>query len=171
MVNLRQAFRGSPEFRDTTPLRLVTYLTGGPEDLRLLELVRQKAERASTHITLAYVVEVQQSMPLDAELPAEILKGEEVLLDAERFAAACVGGRRENVSTELLQARSAGAAIVDQAMDEDADAIIVACSIKKKYGRQMVSDAVQYILINAPCEVIVIRTAIDSDTDQGMLEG
>lgn len=170
MVNLRQAFRGSPEIRDTTPLRLVTYLTGGPEDRRLLELVRQKAERPTTHITLAYVVEVQQSMPLDAELPAEILKGEEVLMDAERFAAACVGGRRENVSTELLQARSAGAAIVDQAIDEGADSIIVGCSIRKKHGKLVVSDAVQYVLLHAPCEVIVIRTAIDADTDEGMHE-
>lgn len=168
VVNLRQAFRGSVDQRDTSPLRLVVYLTGGPEDARLLEVIRQKSERPSTHITLTYVVEVQQSMPLDAELPAEILRGEQVLREAERFATNCVGGKRENVATELLQARVAGAAIVDQAIDENADAIILACSIRKKHGKFMISDAVQYVMLNAPCEVHVIRAATHPEVQQGI---
>jgi nucleotide-binding universal stress UspA family protein len=161
LVNLRQAFRQqSPTEKPATPNRLVVYVTGGPEDQRLLEIVEKIGQRQNTHITIAYVVEVQQSMPLDAELPAEIERGEAVLRDAEAFASRCVGGKRENVRTELLQARSAGAAIVDEAIDTDANAILLSCSLKKKLGRTQISDTVDYVLRNASCEVVVIRRAM-----------
>jgi nucleotide-binding universal stress UspA family protein len=167
VVNLRQAFRGTPAVNDVVPKRWVVYLTGGPEDDRLLQIVEQVAENPQSHITLAYVVEVQQSMPLDAELPNEVVRGEDVLVDAERFATRCVGGRRQNVSSELLQARSAGPAVVDQAIDDNADAILIACSMRKKHGRATVGDAVDYILRNAPCEVIVVRTAVNETANVG----
>ncbi len=143
------------------------YLTGGPEDQRLLEIVEQVAENPDTHITLAYVVEVQQSMPLDAELPTDLVRGEDTLSTAELFASRCVGGRRENVSTELLQARSAGAAIVDQAIDENASGILAACTIRKRLGKLSVNENVDYILRHAPCEVIVVRSPLAAPSESG----
>jgi nucleotide-binding universal stress UspA family protein len=125
-----------------------------------MEIVRQVARQPGSRITLAYVVEVKQSIPLDAELPAEVVRGEQVLADAGMIATSCVGGKVENVATELLQARSAGAAIVDQAMDEDASAILLACSISKKHGRTTIGDTVDYVLRHAPCEVHVVRLAL-----------
>lgn len=169
MVNLRQAFR-QPATPDklSAPYRLVVYVTGGPDDQRLLEIVEKIALRQNTFITIAYVVEVQQSMPLDAELPVEIERGEAVLQDAEIFTARCVGGRRENIRTELLQARSAGAAIVDEALETSANAIMLSCSLKKKHGRLEIGDTVDYVLRNAPCEVLVIRRAIPNWSPNGM---
>lgn len=160
MVNIRQAFRPSTPLPDTTPVRYLVYVTGGPEDARLMQIVRQMARQPNTHITLAYVVEVQQSIPLDAELPAEVVRGEQVLHEAGMIATSCVGGKSDHVSTELLQARSAGAAIVDQAMDEDADIILLACSVHRKFGRLTVGETVDYVLRNAACEVHVIRLAL-----------
>ena len=160
MVNIRQAFRHPVAASPAPPYRIVVYVTGGPEDHRLLEAVDKIAQRQSTHITITYVVEVQQSMPLDAELPTEIDRGEAVLRDAELLASRSVGGKHQNVRTELLQARSAGAAIVDEAIDDRAEAIMLSCTIRKKHGRAGVGDTVQYVLQNAPCEVIVIRQAM-----------
>jgi nucleotide-binding universal stress UspA family protein len=160
LVNLRQAFRQPLAEASVTPFRLVVYVTGGPEDRRLLETVEKIAQRQNTHITIAYVVEVQQSMPLDAELPAEIERGERVLHEAETFASRCVGGKRENVRTELLQARSAGAAIVDEAIEDRANSILLACSIHKKHGRISTGEIVDYVLKHAPCEVLVIRRSM-----------
>lgn len=168
MVSLRQALRGSPAVSDAEPKRWVVYLTGEPEDDRLLEIVEKVADNPSSHITLAYVVEVQQSMPLDAELPADLVRGEDILGEAEQFAARCVGGRRQNVTTELLQARSAGAAVVDQAIDEGADAILLACAMKKRFGKVSIGESVDYILRNAPCEVIVVRAPVTEPNLQGV---
>ena len=167
MVNIRQAFRPSPPLPDTAPFRFLVYVTGGREDARLMEIVRQMARQPNTHITLAYVVEVQQSIPLDAELPIEVLRGEQVLHEASMIAASCVGGRSDRVSTELLQARSAGAAIVDHAMDEDADAIVLACTVRKKFGRATVGDTIDYVLRNATCEVHVIPVARRDEHTEG----
>lgn len=157
MVNLRHPFRHATPETTGTPYRLVVYVTGGPADGHLLEMVEKIGYRQNTYITIAYVVEVQQSMPLDAELPAEIERGESVLHEAEVLANRCVGGRRDHIVTALLQARSAGAAIVDEAIESEADAIMLSSSIRKRYGRPIIGDAVEYVLRNAPCEVIVIR--------------
>ena len=162
MVNLRQAFRQPVLESPTAPYRVVVYITGGEEDKRLLEIVEKLAQKQNTQITIAYVVEVLQSMPLDAELPDEIERGEQVLRNAELFASRCVGGKRENIRTELLQARSAGAAIVDEAIESAADSIMLSCSIRKKFGRTNIGDVVEYTLLNAPCEVIVIRRPMSS---------
>lgn len=159
LVSLRQAFRQPAVEKVSPTYRYVVYVTGDDSDTRLLQIVEKISQRNNTYITIAYVVEVQQSMPLDAELPAEIERGERVLHDAELFASRCVGGKRENVRTELLQARSAGAAIVDEAMETQANAILMASVLKKRYGRLEMGEAVEYVLLNAPCEVVVVRQA------------
>jgi len=156
LVNLRQAFRHSPSAQEVAPKRFLVYLTGDPEDQRLLEFVEKLSYRPNTEITLTYVVEVDQSMPLDAELPQEIERGEDVLHSAELVAARCVANRAM-VSTELLQARSSGAAIVDEAADIDATAVLMSCRLRKKHGKVTTGETLDYVLRHAPCEVIVIR--------------
>lgn len=157
MVNIRQAFRHQPTEPRAADYRLVVPVTGGSEDDRLLDIVDKISQKSHTYITLVYVVEVAQSMPIDAELPAEIERGERVLKEAEIFTTRCVGGRRGAITTELLQARSAGAAIVDEAIDHGANAIMLGTSVRKKFGQLSTGETVDYVLRNAPCEVIVIR--------------
>ncbi|HVL24343.1 MAG TPA: universal stress protein [Thermomicrobiales bacterium] len=161
MVSFRQAFRPQPaDSAPTKAFRVIVPVSGGDSDVRLLQIVERIAQRQNANITIVYVVEVQQSMPLDAELPAEIERGEHVLKDAERLASSCVEGRKGSITTELLQARSAGAAIVDEAIDRNADAIMLSASLRRKHGRVTVGDTVDYVLTNAPCEVMVIRQAV-----------
>ncbi len=161
MVNLRQAFRQVSPEKAGRPYRLVVYVTGGPEDQRLLEIVEKIGQHQNTFITIAYVVEVQQSMPLDAELPYEIERGEHALRSAETLAEQLLGDNRQSpVRTELLQARSAGAAIVDEAIDRNADMILLASTLRRKYGRVTTGETIAYVLKNAPCEVILVRLAL-----------
>jgi len=161
LVSFRQAFRPHPT--DTAPtrtFRVIVPVSGGDSDVRLMQIVERISQRQNVNITIVYVVEVQQSMPLDAELPAEIERGERVLKEAARLANACVEDRRDAIQTELLQARSAGAAIVDEAIDRDADAIMLSATLRRKHGRTTVGDTVDYVLKNAPCEVVVVRQAM-----------
>ena len=62
--------------------RIIIPVSGGPEDDRAIELVGELAQRHPTSITLVYVVEVLQAMPLDAELPEAVARGEAVLARA-----------------------------------------------------------------------------------------
>lgn len=157
MVSFRQAFRPQPSDAPQRPFKVIVPVSGGESDTRLLEIVERLAQRQNANITIIYVVEVAQSMPLDAELPQEVERGERVLREAERIASKCVEGRKGSIRTELLQARSAGAAIVDEAIDRGADTILMSASLRRKHGRMTVGETVDYVLKNAPCEVIVIR--------------
>ena len=142
---------------DASYRRLVVPVTGSPGDERVLALARQLTEKQPATITLVYVVEVRQSMPLDAELPLEIDRGEAVLGAAEAATRRDGAPKPEQVVTELLQARSAGAAIVDEAIERNADAIVMAACNRKICGRTTLGDTVEYVLKNAPCEVVVVR--------------
>ncbi len=139
--------------------RVIVPVNGSKGDERVLTLVGEIVHRHPAFITLIYVVEVLQSMPLDAELPDEIDKGEQILTRAERFARSLLGNKGDRVTTDLLQARSAGAAIVDEAIERHADAIIMATINRVKHGRSTIGETAPYVLKNAPCEVIVVRLA------------
>lgn len=139
--------------------RLIVPVNGSRGDARALTLVGDLVHRHQAAITLIYVVEVQQSMPLDAELPAEIDRGEAVLGRAEELAKSLISEKVDRLTTDLLQARSAGAAIVDEAIERNADAIVMATINRIKRGKTHLGETSAYVLKNAPCEVIVVRLA------------
>ncbi len=148
--------------------RIIIPVSGGPEDDRAIDLVGELAQRHPTNITLVYVVEVQQAMPLDAELPEAVSRGEEVLARAEQLTRQRLPTSVDLISTDLLQARSSGAAIVDEAIEQNADVILMATVIKVKYGKPMTGDAAAYVIRNAPCDVILIRSASDLQPQEAL---
>ena len=61
-----------------------------------------------------------------------------------------------------FQARSVnGPAIVDEAIDRSADGIVMTASVHRKHGRATLGETITHVLLNAPCEVVVIRTVVD----------
>ena len=142
------------------PIRSVLApVNGSVGDGRLLEMISRICEARAARITLVYVVEVAQAMPIDADLPAEVARGESVLFAAEHRLRELLGGRHApGILTELLQARSAGAAIVDEAIEQGVDAIVMATENRLERGKITVGESVPYVFRHAPCEVIVIRT-------------
>jgi nucleotide-binding universal stress UspA family protein len=145
--------------------RFVVPVDGSQGDDRVLDVIRFLADRQPVSVTLVYVVEVLQSMPLDAELPAEVARGEAVLKAAEA-ATRAIGGKTPTVHTELLQARATGAAIVDEAIERNADVILMAATTRRHHGKTTVGETVNYVLKNAPCEVVVVRLP-PADADAG----
>jgi nucleotide-binding universal stress UspA family protein len=139
--------------------RLVVPVGGTVADERALALVQHLVHKQPVTLTLIYVVEVAQSMALDAELPGEVTRGEAALREAERFAKQTLGGKAGHIVTELLQARSAGAAVVDEAIDRHADAIVMTAGIHRRHGRPTLGETTNYVLMHAPCEVLLARAA------------
>jgi nucleotide-binding universal stress UspA family protein len=137
--------------------RLLVPVDGTEGDERVLSILGKLVLKEPVHITLMHVIEVKQSMPLDAELPREIEKGEAILKRAEELARKKSGGRSDMILTELLQARSAGAAIVDEAFERNADAIVMAARNHQRLGNITLGETVGYVLKNAVCEVFLIR--------------
>lgn len=138
--------------------RLVVPVAGSEIDARVLDILPVLLQKGGGTVTFLYVVEVPQAMPLDAELPAEIDEGERALQFAERISIQRLSSRSTSIVTELLQARAAGPAIIDEAIERDADAIVMTAAIHRRHGRPTLGETTDHVLLHAPCEVIVFRT-------------
>lgn len=111
------------------------------------------AKKNKGKVFAVHVIEVRRSLPLDAEMPEEAAAGEEILTRAERTAAE-VDFRIEG---ELLQAREAGHAIVDEAMERGVDLILMGAEHKSPMGEYQMGRLTQYVLRAAPCSVWLWR--------------
>ncbi len=136
--------------------RVLIPVNGAPADAHALKIVSKLIEPKHAEVTAVYVIEVAQTLPLDAELPDEIDRGEKALEHAEDYARQICGTRADFISTDLLQARSAGAAIVDEAVERHCDLIVMSTSCHHVHGKVHVSETVSYVLKNAPCEVMLL---------------
>jgi len=92
-------------------------------------------------------------MPLDAVLDAELERGEEVLALAEKVAEK-LGA---HLTTEVLQAREAAAAIVDTAVEQHSELILLGMPYRKRLGRVYVGRTVEEVYVKAPCAVLAYR--------------
>jgi nucleotide-binding universal stress UspA family protein len=148
--------------------RLVVPVAGSEMDERVLGMLPNLLSKEGGAITFLFVVEVPQAMPLDAELPTDIDRGERALRHAENAARQVLPSRNTAIVTELLQARAIGPAIVDEAIERDAEAIVMTAAIHRRHGRPTLGGTTEHVLLNAPCEVVVIRAATDSLAATGM---
>lgn len=130
---------------------------GSQESLKALEFACLTAKRAKGKVHVVHVIEVKRSLPLDAELVNEALRGEEILDEAERVAK-----RMDlEVDGDLLQAREAGHAIIDEASERGVDAIVVGVPFNRPFGDFELGRVPAHILKNAPCQVILLRMALE----------
>jgi nucleotide-binding universal stress UspA family protein len=148
--------------------RLVVPVAGTEMDDRVLGMLPNLLRSEGGTITFLFVVEVPQSMPLDAELPTDIDLGERALRHAENSARQALPSRNTTIVTELLQARAVGPAIVDEAIERGAEAIVMTAAIHRRHGRPTLGETTDHVLLNAPCEVVVIRTIPNSLPGAGM---
>jgi nucleotide-binding universal stress UspA family protein len=148
--------------------RLVVPVAGTEMDDRVLGMLPNLLSSDGGTITFLYIVGVPQSMPLDAELPTDIDLGERALRSAENAARQALPSRNTTIVTELLQARAVGPAIVDEAIERGAEAIVMTATIHRRHGRPTLGETTDHVLLNAPCEVVVIRTVPSSLSGTGM---
>jgi len=137
--------------------KLLVSVSGGKADEEVLRLACTIAKKRRAKVYVVHVIEVQRSLPLGAEMEPEIEKGEKVLARAQTIADTLDCG----VETDLLQAREAGPALVDEAVERGVELIIMGMEYKKRFGEFDLGSAVPYVLRNAPCRVLVWREAIE----------
>jgi nucleotide-binding universal stress UspA family protein len=133
--------------------RLLVPINGGDGDEHALRVAIGLSRRTRAVIYVTYVVEVPQALPLDAELAEEVERGERALQRCETIGQA----ERATIEAELLQARLAGAAIVDESTHRDADLIILSVEGRERRGEFSVGRTAPYVLKNAACETWVLR--------------
>jgi nucleotide-binding universal stress UspA family protein len=137
--------------------RILVPVRGGPTDQEALELALLMARRQKARVEAIHVIKVKRELPIDADMSAEIETAEGLLDQIERSVDGDV-----SIETSLLQARDIGAAIVDEAVQTRADAIVIGLPYKRKFGEYALGSVAQYVLKNAPCLVCVVRQAGES---------
>lgn len=137
--------------------RILVPVRGGPTDQQALDLAFMIARKQRAKVEVIHVIQVKRNLAIDADMSAEIETAEGLLDEVERS----VDGQEIAIETSLLQARDVGAAIVDEAVQTQADAIVLGLPYKKKFGEYALGSTASYVLKNAPCMVCVVRQQSD----------
>jgi nucleotide-binding universal stress UspA family protein len=145
--------------------RAVLGLTGSPADDLVIDFGCKLARADRSQLVGIYVVEVDWRHGLDDALGKEREEGSRVLDRAEVMAER----ERVQLETQLLQARDVGAALVDEAVALEADAIILGLPYKVRFGGDFaMGETIPYVFKNAPCRVFVVREPVaDSEAREG----
>jgi len=138
----------------------VIAINGGAGDRALVTLVAQAARGTKAELVAVHVVEIDWTLPLDADVAG---RSEEAMrvLDVAEATAEAAGARIEPV---LLQARDVGAAIVDEAAERGADLLVLPLPYRTRFGGDFaVGRTIPYALKNAPMAVWVVREAMPQE--------
>jgi APA family basic amino acid/polyamine antiporter len=140
--------------------RILVPLKIGPIGEEILATAIRLAEEHGSAIRVVHVIRVPLSLPLDAELLPEEERAGASLVEARLLA------REHGVELErqTIRARSIGHAIVAEAVEWNADVIILGSAPRWRRQSRFFSPTVDYVLRQAPCEVMVIAYP------QGVLE-
>ena len=134
--------------------RAVVALNGGPSDQRTVRLTAEIAHHNKAEVVVVHVVEVDWTLPIDADIASGSEEAQRVLDIAEATAE----GAGVKVETVLLQARDVGAALVDEAAERGADLLVMGIVYRRRFGGAFaIGRTIPYVLKNAPCAVWVVR--------------
>lgn len=126
---------------------------GSEAAYRAVAVAAETAKKAKATLHLIYVIEVPRSVPLDAPLEGEIQRGEGYLERAEEIASE----HGMSVEGDLVQARQAGHAVVDEGIERGVDAIVLGIDYHRPFGRFELGRLPQYVLEHSPAQVWLIR--------------
>ena len=137
--------------------RAVLSLNGGPTDELVIECGTKLARADQSELVAIYVLEVDWRHDLEDDLEEQREEASRALDLAEGMAEK----ERVPLESQLLQARDVGAALVDEAVALDADAIVLGLPYRVRFGGDFaLSQTVMYVFKNAPCRVFVVREPV-----------
>lgn len=134
--------------------RILLPLGGTEVDQTALQLVALLLAGSSGEVALLHVIEVPFERQLDVEDEEAIGRAEQLMDQAEHF----LQERSVPVRRAVVQARTAGAAIVDDAVESGADLIVMGLRYKRRFGGAWdAGRTVPYVMRNSTAPVWCLR--------------
>lgn len=147
--------------------KVLVLVTGDASDSTAVSHAASLVRESRGRLIILYVIKVERTFPLDAEVPEAVALAEQVLNGAELSA-----NLQRNVEAEMLQAREIGAAVVHEAAVRDVDAIVLSTEYPIENGRFSLGSDIPYVLEFAACRVVLIRESLaGSRPERGQLIG
>ena len=133
--------------------RVLVPVSGGEVGDEAMKLACRLAKKDKGKIWAVYVITIKRALPIDAEIDSEVHEAENMLNHIEEVAE----DESYEVETDVIQAREAGPAIIDEAVERSVDLILMGISYKRRFGQFSLGNVVPYVLKNAPCPVILLQ--------------
>ncbi len=141
----------------------IAIIIGGEKlDSNLVYLGCQMAKGARRKVHLVHVIEVPRTLPLKAVLTEESERADTLLTAAMKIAQR-VGCE---AVAEVVQARDAGSAIVDEAKDHNCGLLLIGLVRRNGQMSSGLSKTVSYVLANAPCRVWLVQDPPTGQTER-----
>jgi nucleotide-binding universal stress UspA family protein len=102
-------------------------------------------------LVLVHVIELPAATPLDAAVPDLEARGRKILAAAARVARRS----RMKVATELLRARSAGQALVEECREKKIELAVVGFHRPKTLEELLFGTTHKFLARNAPCHMLM----------------
>jgi nucleotide-binding universal stress UspA family protein len=131
--------------------KILVPVVGNEADEEAMKLAIRLARKEKGKIWSVYVITIKRALPLDADIKPESEKAEGILDRMEKVAEE----EDYEVETDVIQAREAGPAIIDEAVDRQVDMILMGVKYKRRFGQFSLGNVVPYVLKNSPCPVIL----------------
>ena len=131
--------------------KILIPVAGTQADEEAIRLACRLVKNNKSKIWAVYVITIKRTLPLDAEMESEIKKAEGILDNIETVAEE----EDHEIETDILQAREAGLAIVDEAVERKVDLIVMGVTYGTRFGQFSLGNVVPYVLKNAPCRVVL----------------
>ncbi|NQT04409.1 MAG: universal stress protein [Dehalococcoidia bacterium] len=133
--------------------KILVPISGTEIDEDTMRLACRLANKNKGKIWAVYVITVKRTLPLDAEIEPEIKNAEDILGNIEMIAEE----EDYEVEAEALQAREAGPAIIDEAVERGINLILMGVKYKRRFGQFSMGSVAPYVLKNSPCPVILYQ--------------
>ncbi|GLV58830.1 hypothetical protein KDH_56600 [Dictyobacter sp. S3.2.2.5] len=132
---------------------IAVVISGEKLDANLVYLGCQMAKGAKRKVHLVHVIEVPRALPLKAVLTQESERADQMLNSAMTIAdrVGC------EAVAEVVQARDAGPAIVDEARDHNCALLLIGLMRHNGKSQSELNKTVSYVLANAPCRVWLVQ--------------
>ncbi|MGH7723385.1 MAG: universal stress protein [Candidatus Dormibacteria bacterium] len=139
-----------------TPQRILVPVSGAHTDGEAVLLGCRLARRGKAKVMVVTVLEIRRSLALGTVQDVEMDRAEKVLDDAERMAREL----ETEIETELLQARDAGPAIVEEIAHWKADLVVLGMPFRMRFGEFHMGRTAPYVLRHAACRAMLFREPI-----------
>jgi len=127
-----------------------------PSSEEIVKIAAKICKAENSKLYIAYVFEVPMSLPLEEEVPEELERGD-AILDWASARAEELGVPAE---THIIQARSAGAGILDEVNDLKVDLLVMGMKKEPLPGMVTVGTTAEYVIKAASCRILLVRSSL-----------
>ncbi len=131
---------------------IVASINGGHNDHKVLDIAADEASRLHAGLTLLYVIVVGWDRGLNQSDDAALRECDKTIENAEGYLKK--HDSRTSSESTVVQARSAGGAIVEHARQNDADLVVIGTRRYLGHDSLELGPTASHVLKNAPCRVV-----------------